>query len=148
MADPVTIGVLAASALGLAGETFIKGYVGEAAKEAYKALKEKIAAWANDDVQALEKAPTSGPRQQLIAEVVDQLAETDKSDVRALAEKLIKALRDSDPTGLVISKLDALDAILGNVTVTAGTGVNIGEVKVGRTFKIGDITVGPDTGKK
>jgi hypothetical protein len=43
MADPITIGVLTASALALAGEATLKGVVGEAAKDAYKALKSRVA---------------------------------------------------------------------------------------------------------
>jgi hypothetical protein len=41
MVEPVTIGALVVSALGMAGEAALKGSVGEAAKEAYQALKEK-----------------------------------------------------------------------------------------------------------
>jgi len=36
MADPVTIGVLTASALAMAGEAALKGAVGEAAKDAIR----------------------------------------------------------------------------------------------------------------
>ena len=55
MADPVTIGVLTASALAMAGEAALKGAVGEAAKDAYKALKNRVARWAGSDVEALER---------------------------------------------------------------------------------------------
>jgi len=39
MTDPVTIGTLAASALALAGDETVKGFVGETVKDAYKTLR-------------------------------------------------------------------------------------------------------------
>ena len=42
MSDPVTIGALAASALAMAADAALKGAVGEAVKDGYKVLKEKI----------------------------------------------------------------------------------------------------------
>jgi hypothetical protein len=50
MPDPVTLGGLAALALSMTAESMLKGTVGEAAKEAYHALKNKIAQWAGGDV--------------------------------------------------------------------------------------------------
>jgi hypothetical protein len=43
MTDPVTIGTLAASALAITSGESVKGFVGEAVKEGYKKLKDKIA---------------------------------------------------------------------------------------------------------
>ena len=43
MPDPLTIGALAASAISMAVEELIKTSVGEAVKDAYKALKDKVA---------------------------------------------------------------------------------------------------------
>jgi len=53
MSDPVTIGVLTASALAMAAEAVVKIAVGEAVKDAYKALKDKVAVWIGGDVEAL-----------------------------------------------------------------------------------------------
>jgi hypothetical protein len=58
MANPVTVGVLVAAALGVAGKAIVQG-AGEAVKDSYEALKGKIARWAGRDVDALENAPTS-----------------------------------------------------------------------------------------
>ncbi len=71
MGEPVTIGVLAASALAMAGEAALKGTVSEAVKDAYKALKERVAHWAGGDVEALEKSPTSAGRQAVVAEAIN-----------------------------------------------------------------------------
>jgi NAD(P)H-dependent flavin oxidoreductase YrpB (nitropropane dioxygenase family) len=45
LSDPVTIGALAASVLAMAAEEVVKTGVGETVKDAYKALKTKIAVW-------------------------------------------------------------------------------------------------------
>ena len=59
MADPVTIGALAAATLSMAAKEVVKTGVGEAVKDAYKNLKSKIAAWAGGDVEALADEPES-----------------------------------------------------------------------------------------
>jgi hypothetical protein len=67
MSDPVTIGVLTASTLAMAAEAVFKSSVGEVVKDAYKALKDKVAIWIRTDVEALEKTPTSQTRQAVVA---------------------------------------------------------------------------------
>jgi hypothetical protein len=42
MTDALTIGAMAAWALGAAGEALAKGVLGEAAKDAYKALRVRL----------------------------------------------------------------------------------------------------------
>jgi hypothetical protein len=42
MTDPVTVGALVVGALSMAAEAALKGAVGEAVKDGYKALKEKV----------------------------------------------------------------------------------------------------------
>jgi hypothetical protein len=42
MVDPVTVGSLVAGALGMTAEALLKGAVGEAVKDGYNALKEKV----------------------------------------------------------------------------------------------------------
>ena len=46
MLDPVTVGSLVAGALGMAADAALKGAVGEAVKDGYQALKEKVSHWA------------------------------------------------------------------------------------------------------
>ena len=149
--EPITIGAAVASVLGMAGEAFLKGGVGEAAKDAYEALKEKVASWASRDVQALEQTPTSAARRGVVAELIDAQPGADQQSVKVLAERLIAALRDESrgAVGLDIKQLDALAVDLGSITVTEGTGVRIGEARVPGTFKTGNITVGasPQTKK-
>jgi len=112
MADPVTIGVLTASALAMAGEAALKGAVGEAAKDAYKALKNRVARWAGSDVEALEKTPASQARRAVVAEVVDSQSEEEQAAVRALAQQLVAALKRSGPVGLDVGRLEAMEVQL------------------------------------
>jgi hypothetical protein len=147
MADPITIGVLTASALAMAGEAALKGAVGEAAKDAYKALKSRVAQWAGGDVEALEKTPASQARRAVVAEVVDSQSGQDQAAVRALARQLLAALKRSDRVGLDIGRLEAMEVQLGDITVTEGTGARIEEVRASGTFSVGNISVG-DNSKK
>ena len=147
MVDPVTIGSLVAGALSMAAEAVWKGAAGEAAKDGYKALKEKVSHWGSSEVAALEATPRSIGRQAVIAEIIDAQAEDDRKALRILAETLVAKLRESAPgIGLDIGRLTALEVQLGNITVTSGTGARIEEANI-ETFKIGDISVGDRSGK-
>jgi hypothetical protein len=149
MPDPVTLGALVAAALSMAGEATLKGAVGEAVKDAYKALREKVSHWALSDVEALEQTPTSTTRQAVIAEIVDARPRDDQEPLRALAETLVAAVKKHAPAmGLDIGRLTALEVDLGNITVTGGTGARIEEARVEGTFKTGDISVGDASVKK
>ena len=71
MADPITVGMLVAGVLSLGGEA-VKTAVGEVVKDAYKALKAKLAVWAAGDVAALESTPSSDARKAAIAEAREE----------------------------------------------------------------------------
>jgi hypothetical protein len=153
MTDPVTVGTLAATALAMAAEAVLKGAVGEAIKDAYKALKTKISHWAGADVEALERTPASTARQSVVAEAVDVQAAEEQALVKALAAELVAALKteakksEGGPVGLDVGKLEALEVQLGAITVTQGTGVRMNEVKATGAFKAGPINVGSPPGK-
>ena len=147
MVDPVTVGSLVAGALSMAAEALVKGAVGAAVKDGYKALKEKVSHWASSDVMELEKAPNSATRQAVIAEIINAQSEDDRNSLRNLAEALVARLKESARAiGLDIGRLTALEVQLGKITVTSGTGAHIEEANVG-TFKTGDISVGDRSGK-
>jgi hypothetical protein len=150
MADPVTvgIGVLVASALGMAGEAALKGAVGEAVKDVWKALKGKVAAWTGSDLEQLEKTPTSAARQAVVAEAIENRPADEKDEALSLARQLIAALKQPGgaPVGLDIGRLTALEVQLGEISVTEGTGARIDEVRAG-TFKVGPIKAGGGAGK-
>jgi hypothetical protein len=121
MVDPVTVGSLVAGALSMTAEAVLKGAVGESVEDGYKALKEKVSHWASGEVTALEATPSSIDRQTVIAEIIDAQLEEDQKSLRALAEALVAKLKECAPAiGLDIGRLIALEAQLGNITVTSG----------------------------
>ena len=147
MADPITVGVLVAGALSLGGEA-VKAAVGEVVKDAYKALKAKLAGWAAGDVAELERTPGSDARKAVIAELVNNLPAKDQEELRTLAQALTSRLKEEAPIGLDIGRLDALAVELGNIVVTEGVGTRIQEARISGTFKTGDISVGSSPGKR
>jgi hypothetical protein len=149
MADPVTIGTLVASVLSMAGEAMLKGAIGEAAKDAYKTLKEKLSHRAGNDLTELEKAPDSVARRAVIAETVDHLSPEDGEELRAPTQMLVGKLREEAPAiGLDVGRLHALEVQLGNITVTHGIGARIGDAELPGTFRTGEIVVGDSPGKR
>ncbi len=138
----MTIGALTASALSMTAEAGLKSVVGEAVKDAYQGLKSLVGQWASADVEALEKTPGSIGRKQMVAELVDERPVEDQAEARALAERLIAALKGSRPIGLDIGRLETLEVQLGSIEVTDGVGVRIAEAKIGGAFTTGDIKVG------
>ncbi len=142
MTDPVTIGALVASALATAAPEVVKSAVGEAAKDAYKALKKKLWPSAAAEVTTLEAAPSSKGKQLAVAEIIDARPQDEQQALRALAEALLAKLKESAPAiGLDIGRLTSLEAQLGNITVGSGVGARIAEANV-ENFKVGDISVG------
>jgi hypothetical protein len=110
----------------MAAEAVLKGTVGQAVKDGYKALKGKVSHWASDDVAALENTSGSIGRQTVIAEIIDAQSEDDGKSARLLAEALISALKQRAPAiGLDVGRLTAFEVQLGNLTVTSGIGARI-----------------------
>jgi hypothetical protein len=145
MSDPVTIGTLAASVLAMAAETVLKSSVTEVVKDAYKKLKEKVAAWSRGDVETLEKMPTSISRQRVIAEEIDRQSPEDQAEIRRLAVALSEALRNAahaGPVGIDIGRLEAARVQLAEINVTEGIGFRADDVKTTGDFTSGPITVG------
>ena len=126
MTDPVTVGTLVVGAFSLGGEAIVKSAVGEAVKDAYKALKTKMSIWAANDVGELEKTPVSNTRKAVIVEAIDRLSQEDQEVLRDLAQMLTGKLKEQAPMiGLDVGRLDALEIQLGNITVTQGIGARI-----------------------
>jgi hypothetical protein len=147
MTDPVTVGALAATALSLAADAVVKGFVGEAAKDIYKALKSKIGQWAGSDVEALVESPDSKGRFAVVAEVVDNIPPADQEEVRRLAQQLVSALKSEQTIGIDIGRLNALEVELGNIKASDAIGMRIGEVNVEGTFRTGNIEATRKEGK-
>jgi hypothetical protein len=142
MVDPVTVGSLVAAALSMAAEAVVKGAAGEAVKDAYQALKEKVSHWASGEVTTLEAAPNSKGKQLAVAEIIDVQSEDERNALRVLAETLIARLKEHAPIiGIDMSRVTELEAQFGNIKVTSGIGVRAQDVQ-GGTLKTGDISVG------
>lgn len=72
MPEPVTAGVLVGSALSAGATTLANGALGEAAKDAYSAVKNAVLCWAGHEVEALEAKSGSPARKAVIAEFIDE----------------------------------------------------------------------------
>ena len=150
MVEPVTLGALVASALAMGAEAAMKGAVGEAGKEAYQTLKRKIAQWAGQDLDLLEIDPASKGRQTVVAEKIDHQSEADKAEMRELAQRLIKTLKNERGAALDIGYLEATEVELGNIKVGVGAAqdaVRLREAKLTGALRTGDIEVGIPSGK-
>jgi putative lipoic acid-binding regulatory protein len=146
MSDPATIGVVVSSVLALAAEA-VKSAVGEAAKDAYKALKERVSQWASGEVATLEAAPSSKGKQLAVAEIIDAQTQDDKDALRALAEIVITKLKEITPAiGADFNRVNDLEIQLGNIAVTSGIGIRVQDAR-GGTVKTGNIVVGDRSGK-
>ncbi len=151
MSDPLTIGTVVSLALSLASEAALKGAVEEGVKDAYKALKHKIAYWASVDVEALEKNPSSLGRRTVIAETVDKLPDGEKSSVKILADSLVKELEHNVAQGLVgidVGELVAARIKLDGITVHEGTGIIVQKMVAKEDFELKNLTVGESSVKK
>jgi hypothetical protein len=143
MVGAVTVGSLVVEALSMAAEAMLKGAVGEAVKDGYKALKEKVSRWASGDVEELEKTPSSAARQDNIAKIIDAQSQEDRKSLRDLAEALVAKLKESGPAiGLDIGRLTDVEIRLRKVTVTQGVGAHINEMRGGR-MDVDELKVGP-----
>jgi hypothetical protein len=147
MVDPGTVGPLVAEALSMAAAAVLTSAVGEAVKDGYKALKEKVSHFAAGEVVALEKTPTSKGQQVVIAEIIDAQPAEERNSLRPLAEALIASMKENAPAiGMDIGRLTALEADFAHLNVSNGIGVRIGEAKVG-IFKAPNMSVGKSSGK-
>jgi len=150
MADPQTIGLAVSGILGMAAHEGFKTVIGETAKDAYKALKAKLAGWASEEVEAVEKHPDSAGRQQTLAEAIDSRPAPDQAAIKELATKLAAALKDTPPegpVGAILRRIETLNLILSDITVTEGTGVIIEDTKATKDISLTNLKVGPGAGK-
>lgn len=101
MTDPVTmtIGGLVALAVSFAAEAVSKGALGEAGKDIYKALKEKMPQGAGRELATLETAPDSQKTRNALAEIIDRQAQQERNALLILTQQLIDELRN---TGLAV----------------------------------------------
>jgi hypothetical protein len=144
----IGIGILVADILAMGVETAFKGTINEAVKDAYRALKEKIAGKSPAEVASLEHMPSSRSRREVIAEIVDAEPANDQEDLRILAYNLAQRLKEfADPIGLDVRSLEAAELKLGNINVSEGLGARIVDTKISGSVRIEDISIGRSLGK-
>lgn len=150
MSDPVTIGGMVALVLSMASQAALKAAVGETAKDAYKALKHKIAHWAASDVEALERNPGSSARRAVIAETIDELPDDEKVSIKALATELAAALKKTaaqGPIGVDVGALEAARITLEGINVHEGIGMRAQTIKTPGELELKNLNVGDAPGK-
>ncbi|KJV09343.1 hypothetical protein VZ95_12150 [Elstera litoralis] len=120
-----------------------KATVGEAVKDAYKALKAQMP-WAADSLAALEQQPQSKGRQMVLQESLEERPATELAALEPLAQALLDHLRREHPApvGVDIRKLEAVNFRVGTLSVEEGTGVRIEEAKLSGDVSFDQITVG------
>jgi hypothetical protein len=128
MADPVTIGTLAAAALSAAAGALGKELANTAVKEAYAALKAAVAKWAAPNVEQLEAKPDSEARAEVLAEIVNEQADDAKAEIKTLAEALQAELHKAGYGATVANRVTV---IADRGSIAAGGNVNLGDLKFG-----------------
>ena len=125
----MTIGDLVASTLATAAPQVMKATVGEAAKDAYKALKAQLFPSASAELDALETAPASADAQLAVAKVIDERSAQEQQALRAMAQELIAKLQESATgIGADISRMNALERELRASAVASSVGEGNGEI--------------------
>jgi hypothetical protein len=146
MTDPVTVGGLVVLSIKMVAPEVLKAAVGEAVKDAYRELKQKIGRWASSELATLEAAPDSKNAELVVAEIIDAQPVPDKNDLRDLAENLLAKLKErAPPIGLDIARIEDLQMELGKVDVESGVGVRIQDAR-GGSLKVRDVSVGHKSG--
>jgi predicted Zn-dependent protease len=122
LADPVTIGTLAAAALASGAAALGKEVVGTASKDAYAALKAALLPASPSNVEKLEANPEAEHRAISVAEDVDDLDADTQAKIEALAEALSGALAADGQAASVDNRITVIADRHG---IAAGRDVNI-----------------------
>jgi type II secretory pathway pseudopilin PulG len=142
--DPVSI---AALAVAIGAQEAVKTGVAEAVKDAYAALKRFISErYKGVDPSPVEKKPDSDSKRGSLAEDLKEAGADSDSDLLALAEAVIKAVRAEnpqagEPIGVNLEEIEAEALRIHNVWSTGG-GVNVKGARVSGPIDISDVTSG------
>ena len=134
------------AALSLGAGAFAKGWLSEAGKDAYKALKEAVLRLVSpNDVEKLEQNPDSENRKGVITEELEKVGKADDPELARLAQALITALKDDavamGATGFSLKEVEAVNVRLQNITAS-GTGVSIEKSKFTGDIEASGISAG------
>jgi hypothetical protein len=128
------------AALSLGAGALAKGWLSEAGKDAYKALKEAVLRIVSpSDVEKLEQNPDSEGRKGVLTEELEKAGKAEDLELAQLAQALVTTLKEAGAaggaTGIVLEEVEAVNVRLQNITAS-GDGVAIKK----STFT-GDITI-------
>lgn len=143
--DPVTIIVGALVAGAAAG---FKKTATQAISDAYAGLKRWISDKYEVSVASLEKKPESEAQQDAIRESLEMAQAGSDSELVALANRLIDAVKHDDPdtakaVGFVLERIEARNVEVEGVEAGVGsTGFEARDIKASGDVKIKDIKAG------
>lgn len=149
----MAIGELAAAALALGAEAIAKGVLGEAAKDAYKNLKNTLFGKAETTARSVIENPESKARIAALAEDIDKLSENERSELLKLVS-VLKTQLMTDPDaqrtfGARIGELEAEVVKFGTVDASGhATGVDADRVKAQRVEFTSITAKGSEVGKR
>lgn len=144
MADPATIGTLAAAALSAGAGALGKEAVGVVVKDAYAALKAKLAGLiGSSDVDKLEADPESKGRALTLSEEVDKQPDAARAEIKALAEALQAAFQAAGQGTAVDNRITQINVSADRGGIAAGRDVNLGDLNL--NTNIGEHVVAPMT---
>jgi hypothetical protein len=149
MADPVTIGTVAVSALSIAAEALAKGALGEAGKNLYSQLRGKVVSWAVGRLSPAERIPIAAENQRAVAERIDEQPADELAEIRRLLAALLEKLEQEKslgPIGIDAERLEAARIHLRQIEVTEGIGVRLRDTKTPGEFCVEGLQVGAKPG--
>jgi hypothetical protein len=124
MPDPITTGSLVATMLAAGAAEAGKAALGQAARDAYAALKSAAARVLGPAAGWLEKKPASDDIAAGVAEEVAAQPEAVRAELAALAEALKAALAAEGRAGTIDNRITVIAS--GANAIAAGRDVNIG----------------------
>jgi hypothetical protein len=134
------------AALSLGAGALAKGWLSEAGKDTYKALKEAVLRIVSpSDVEKLEQYPDSESRKGVITEELERAGKAADPELARLAQALVTALRDAGAaggaTGFSLKDVEAVNVRLRAITAS-GTGVSIEKSKFTGDIEASDVSAG------
>jgi hypothetical protein len=134
------------AALSLGAGAFAKGWLSEAGKDAYKALKEAVLRLVSpSDVEKLEQHPDSESRKGVIIEELEQAGKAEDPELARLAQALVITLKEAGAvggaTGVSLEEVEAVNVRLQNI-IASGTGVSIEKSKFTGDIEASGISAG------
>ncbi|MEO0568813.1 MAG: hypothetical protein AAF066_13850 [Pseudomonadota bacterium] len=122
MADPAASAIALSLAMG-AGAIAAKSVIGEAAKDAYRKVRDIISSrYSSVSIEKLEEAPSSQARLALVEEDLEITGAHKDPELARLAKELFQVIQSNENSVLIadLEKIEAANLILSDVVSTGG----------------------------